>query len=134
MTLSPQSPQLTKRLYTLSEVANALRVSKETIRRKVIQEEISAIEVTGAPKKQYRILHSELERWLGKDAVKELFIKPTTFDLPNLFEEMSDDEIDELINEAKAWARKRTSVPTPEGPTPRPDEIKAHFPKGRKLP
>ncbi len=133
MALSSQSSQLTKRLYTLSEVANALRVSKETIRRKVIQEEIAAIEVTGAPKKQYRILHSELERWLGPDAVQELFVKPTTFNLPNLFEGMSDEEIDELVNKAKAWAREHTSAPKPEGPAPTPDEIKARFPKGRRL-
>ena len=130
----PHSPQVTKRLYTLNEVADMLRVSKETIRRKVIKKEINAIEVTGAPKKQYRILHSELERWLGPDTVQELFVKPTTFDLPSLFEGMSDEEIDELVNKAKAWAREHTSAPKPEESTPTPDEIKAHFPKGRRLP
>ena len=134
MVLSTESSQLRKRLYTLSEIADALRVSKETIRRKVIQKEITAIEVTGAPKKQYRILHSELERWLGENAVQELFTQPTTFDLPNLFEEMSDDAINTLINEAKAWAREHTSTSTPEGKTPTPDEIKARFPKGGNLP
>lgn len=133
MVLSSQSSQLKKHLYTLSEVANVLRVSKETIRRKVVQKEIAAIEITGAPKKQYRILHSELERWLGENAVQELFVKPTTFDLPNLFEGMSDDAINSLINEAKAWAREHTSTPIPEEKIPTAEEIKERFPKGRNL-
>ena len=92
------------RVYTVGEIATALKVSPETIRRKISNNEIEALEISGEPRKQYRILHSELVKWLGEDAVVEIFSQSLP-ELPRLFQNMSDEEADELINKAKVWAR-----------------------------
>lgn len=47
-------------VFTLPEVAGVLRVTSETIRRKIVSEELGAVDVGGKTRKQYRITASDL--------------------------------------------------------------------------
>ena len=63
----------THAVYTPQEIASVLRVSAETIRRKIALGELGALEVGGRERKQYRILAQDLVTWLGADRARALF-------------------------------------------------------------
>ncbi len=120
--------------YTVTEIAQTLQISTEAIRQKIINKEIKAIEVVSKPRKQYRILHSELVNWLGDEVTKELFapeFKP--IEPPRILQDMDLKEIDEIINEAKAWNRATIPEPKLTGKSATSKEITERFPKGNKV-
>jgi len=62
-----------EQVFTVAEVARTLKISGETVRRKIAAGELEALEVSIKPRKQYRILYSDLTRWLGLERAGRLF-------------------------------------------------------------
>ncbi len=112
-------------VYTPQEVATALRVSSETIRRKILAGELHALEVGGKARKQYRIFSSDLIEWLGQERASKLFgLDGVAQEIRTAWGGVSDAELHEGLEEAVAHAR--AARPTPEGPflpTPTPEEL-----------
>lgn len=120
--------QAPRTLYTVSEVAGALRVSSETIRRKIAQGELRAIEVTRTPRKQYRITLRDLSAWLGEDQARAIFgIGDALAMLRAVLAELSDTDQATLLEEAKAWARTQTPDRERVGRTVSADAIAERF-------
>lgn len=119
MTALEQLPE-PQAVYTLAEVAAALRVSSETIRRKIVAGELSAVEIGGTRRKQYRIFAVDLARWLGSERVAQLFGLGRALDeLRAAFAEVPEPERESLIAEAVTWAKESRPAPTgPFLPTP----------------
>ena len=98
-----------RHLYTVSEVAHALRISSETVRRKIAQGELRAIEVSQTPRKQYRILSRDLSLWLGEEQARAVFgVGEALVTLRSAFAQLGENDRTVLLYEAKAWARART--------------------------
>lgn len=115
-------------IYTVSEVAQALRVSSETIRRKIDAGELHAIEITGGPRRQYRILARDLATWLGPDEARAVFGVGEGFEaLQRIFAPLGDAEREALVAEAVVWARAQRPDPEVTGRVVSPDEIAAQF-------
>ena len=113
-----------KNLYSVSEVAKALHVSGETIRRKIASGELNAVEVGSAKRKQYRILAKDLIQWLGEDNATEIFGFARGLEtLKELFETLSPKERSELILEANKWARSQVAEPELRGKSLTKEEI-----------
>lgn len=128
MTTSPVSKPV-QLVYTPAEVAAVLRVTPETIRRKIVSGELGAIEVGGKERKQYRITGHDLGEWLGIERTKELFgIAGGVASLEKRLAEVPEDEFEAAIEEAVRAVR--ASSPKPQGqflPTPTPEEIAERF-------
>lgn len=60
-------------VYTVGEVASRLKISTETLRRKIAAGELSAVTVNAGERKHHRITSSQLRAWLGADACAVLF-------------------------------------------------------------
>lgn len=115
----------TQNVYTPQEVAAALRVSSETIRRKILAGELHALEVGGKTRKQYRIFSSDLIQWLGYERASKLFgLDRVIEEIRAAWSEVSDEELLEVLDEAAEHAR--AASPTPKGPflpPPTPEEL-----------
>jgi len=97
-----------KNVYSVNEVADALSMSGETIRRKIASGDLRAIEIGGKKRKQYRILAKDLIAWLGEDNAHEIFgFAKGLKALGELFKPLSSSERSELISEANQWARSQ---------------------------
>jgi excisionase family DNA binding protein len=119
----------TNQVFTIAEVAKVLRVSGETIRRKIVAGELEAIEVSSAPRKTYRLSYHELENWLGADEAQRLFGKSGLDELQERFLKVSEEEFNQIINEATAWARSQQPEPKLTGRVLSFEEIRERFKK-----
>ncbi len=120
----------TEPVYTISEVANALKLSSETVRRRITSGELHAIEIGGQPRRQYRILARDLTAWIGEDAARAVFgIGHGLNALQAAFTDLEPNARTALIDEAQTWARTQTDTPAPTGQTVSNEEIKKRFPK-----
>jgi excisionase family DNA binding protein len=120
----------TEPVYTITEVANALKLSSETVRRRITSGELHAIEIGGLPRRQYRILARDLAAWIGEDAAKAVFGIGHGLDaLQAAFADLEPKARTALIDEAQSWARGKTNTPAATGRTVSREEIGKRFPK-----
>jgi len=123
-----------KTLLTVSEAAKLLHISDDTVRRQIKEGDLEAIQIgttpTGRPR--YRIPKAAVEHKLRRSAPVET---PALDQLREVFSVLSDQEREDLIEQAIRWAReKRRAVPddTPRRPEPSREEIERRF-SGRLL-
>lgn len=110
-----------KKVFTPVEVAQVLRVTSETIRRKIVSGELGAIEVGGGKRKQYRITLSDLSQWLGPERSTQLFgadmgLQALGEALAGADERYLDEELPQIIRavrQERAAAPDETYLPTP---------------------
>lgn len=119
-------------VFTPVEVAQVLRVTSETIRRKIISGELGAIEVGGEKRKQYRITLSDLNRWLGPERSGQLFgaaagLHALGETLAQADDHFFEEELPEIIQ--KVRAERRLPAANAYLPTPTPEEIQRKFGK-----
>lgn len=106
----------TQQVFTPQEVATVLRVSSETIRRKIVSGELHALEVGGKERKQYRIFGQDLVNWLGQERVGQLFgLSVVVAELRAALEGVSDAELDHTLEEALKNSRDQRVVPPSSG-------------------
>ena len=118
----------TEPVYTIAEVASALKISTETVRRRIVSGELHAIEIGADSRRQYRILARDLTAWIGAEAARAVFGIGQGLDaLREAFAGLNDTERSELIDEAQVWARSKANEPTPIGRAVSLEEIKARF-------
>lgn len=106
-------------IYTPAEVAQALRVNEETIRREIRRDQLGAVQVG----RQYRITPADLVAWLGKARYLEIF-RPHEALLEilgagNLDEENAAKEAQRLV-----YRVRDESVRQLEASAPSPAEVK----------
>ena len=119
----------TEPVYTIAEIANALKISPETVRRRIVSGELHAIEIGGDPRRQYRILARDLSAWIGAEAARAVFGIGQGLDaLREAFAGLHETEREALIDEAQAWAKPKTDRPTLVGRAVSLEEIKTRFP------
>jgi excisionase family DNA binding protein len=120
----------TEIVYTVAEIATALKVSSETIRRRIVEGELHAIEIGGSPRRQYRVLAKDLSAWIGPEAAASIFGIGRGLDqLQKAFALLEPSEREALINEAQAWARAQMPTPKPTGRVASRELISSRFPK-----
>lgn len=120
----------TTAVYSVNEVAKALRISGETVRRKIAAGELDAIEISSGARKQYRILAKDLAAWLGAENARAVFgIGAGLEALHALFSPLSAKERKTLIDEAVAWARDQRDKPELSGNTLSAEDIANRFAK-----
>jgi excisionase family DNA binding protein len=120
----------TEPVYTISEVASALKLSSETVRRRITSGELHAIEIGGLPRRQYRILARDLAAWIGEDAAKAVFGIGHGLDaLQAAFADLEPKARTALIDEGQTWARAKTDTPAATGRSVSREEISKRFPK-----
>jgi excisionase family DNA binding protein len=118
----------TNQVFTIAEVAKVLRVSDETIRRKIIAGELEAIEVSSKPRKTYRIAPYALVRWLGAEKAREAFgIGQGLHELREAFLSVPEEERMQIIEEALVWAKARRPEPELTGRVLSAEEIRERF-------
>ncbi len=114
----------TGQVFTIAEIARVLRVSDETIRRKIVSGELEAVEVSSTPRKTYRILDYALVRWLGSEKAYQLFgVRHGFEELRELFLKVPEPERTEILEEAIAWARSQRPEPELTGRVLTKEEI-----------
>ena len=115
-------------VYTVAEIAAALRVSTETIRRKITAGELRAIEITRSPRRQYRVLERDLVTWLGPDAARAVFgIGEGIEQVRAALGALDERDRETLLEEARTWARSRALPRETEGRTVTPEDVAARF-------
>ncbi len=104
MTLEP------RRLLTVSEVAQLLHVSDDTVRRQIKEGDLEAIQIGTTPKgrPRYRIPSAVVEHKLSRRTTMET---PALDRLREAFSVLSDEEQADLIERAIRWARDQTPDP-----------------------
>lgn len=60
-------------IYTVAEVARRLKVSPETLRRRIAAGELVSVAVSSGARKHHRITAGQLKAWLGAGAYAALF-------------------------------------------------------------
>jgi excisionase family DNA binding protein len=119
----------TESVYTIAEVASALKISTETVRRRIVSGELHAIEIGGDPRRQYRILARDLSAWIGVEAARAIFGIGQGLDaLREAFAGLNETERLALIDEAQIWARSKTNELKLVGRAASLEEIKTRFP------
>lgn len=119
-----------EKVFTVTEVARALRVSDETIRRKIGAGELNAVEISSKPRKQYRILYRDLVDWIGSDRARILFGVGEVLDqVRELLATVPEAEQEKLLKEAIAWSRERRPERKPTGKKVSSTAIAARFKK-----
>jgi excisionase family DNA binding protein len=122
--------EIGQHVFTVAEVANALRVSAETVRRKIESGELQAIEFSKGQRKQYRVLLSHLEQWLGQAQAQAVFVQGDIFEqISQLFADLTDSERDQLAADATAWAKTQRSEQPLTGKTVSAEDIAMRFGK-----
>lgn len=116
-------------VFTPAEVAGVLRVTPETIRRKIVSGELGAVEVGGKERKQYRITATDLSAWLGPERAGQLFgIGASLRAVEAAFAAHPYEEVEQAIAEAVQAVKARREPATGETQaTPTPEEIRARF-------
>ena len=95
-----------KNFFTLTEVARALRISDETIRRRIASGELTALEVAAGSRKTYRLLFRDLVAWLGPERANAHFGLGALLDeVRAQLAHLSPDERIQVLEEALVWAQ-----------------------------
>ena len=119
-------------VFTVSDIATGLRMSDETIRRKIQNGELNAFQVGNGSRKTLRILAQDLVQWLGSDVAKSVFgIGEGLAELERAFAVLEPKEREALIARATAFAKETAPKRTLTGRTVSKEEIAARFPKKR---
>lgn len=117
-----------ERVFTVSEVAKALRISDETVRRKIEAGELAALEVTSRPRKTYRLLFRDLAAWLGPEQAGAIFGVGASLDeVRARLMQLPEPERMQVVEEAVAWVKAGRKKPEPTGKTPTPAEVRERF-------
>lgn len=124
MTLTSQT------VFTPVEVARVLRVTSETIRRKIQSGELGAIEVGGKQRKQYRITLADLSRWLGPERSAQLFgvgagLTALENSLRGVDGELLEGEVEKAVRAVRSQASQVDEASL--SPTPTAEEIRQRF-------
>jgi excisionase family DNA binding protein len=120
----------TGQVFTIAEIARVLRVSDETIRRKISAGELEAVEVSSTPRKTYRIPEYALVRWLGAEKAKQLFgVRHGFEEFRELLLKIPEKERIEILEEAVVWARAQRPEPELTGRVLTKEEIAERFQK-----
>ena len=116
-------------VFTLPEVAGVLRVTSETIRRKIVAGELGALEIGGSKRKQYRITASDLSAWLGPARAAQLFgIGAGLRAVEEAFAAHPAEVVEAAIAEAVQAVKVKRTAPDGElQPTPTGEEIRQRF-------
>ena len=119
-------------VFTVADVAEGLRMSDETIRRKIQSGELHAFQVGQGNRRTLRILAQDLVQWLGPDVARSVFgIGDGLAELERAFAVLEPDDREALIAQAVAFAKETSPERALTGRTLDAKEIKARFPKGR---
>jgi excisionase family DNA binding protein len=119
-------------VYTIAEIATGLKMSDETIRRKIQKGELRALEIGNGNRKTLRILPKDLVNWIGVANAREIFgIGEGLEELRKAFLVLEPEEREALIAEAFAHARANTPERALTGRELTREEIKERFPNGR---
>lgn len=116
-------------IFTVAEVASSLRISDETIRRKILKGELKAIELSSGSRTTFRILGTELVRWLGSNTARQLFgLGEGLLEIEKALSPLEPKEREELISAAIAAAKAKAPARKKVGRAATPEEIAARFP------
>lgn len=119
-------------VYTISEIATGLKMSDETIRRKIQSGELRALQIGNGNRKTLRVLPKDLVNWLGVANAREIFgIGEGLEELRQAFLVLKPEEREALIAEAFAHARANTPERALTGRVMTGEDWKAQFPNGR---
>jgi excisionase family DNA binding protein len=115
-------------IYTSAEVANALRVSEESVRREIRRGTLTAARIGN----QYRLTANDLAAWLGESRYRELFSPLGPLGALIGFGGLEEEAAQKLA--LKAVKEVRINAPSASGVTaPNPAEVKARRQKQRRL-
>ena len=120
-------------LLTITEAAQQLHLSDDTVRRQIREGDLPAIRLGTTPKGRARYRISQ--------AVVDGLLKQTSFPsaaerLQQAFAVLNDDQREALISEAIRWAREGESIPVNDGLAAEPtrEEIRTRFAGSRLKP
>jgi excisionase family DNA binding protein len=127
-------PKFGQPIYTSSEVANALRVSEESVRREIRRGTLTAARIGN----QYRMTANDLAAWLGESRYRELFSPLGPLGALIGYGNLEEDEAHRLaliaVTEARNLEPRTVSGMTVSGVNaPSPAEIKARRQNQRRL-
>jgi excisionase family DNA binding protein len=132
ITASTKKRPIEQTVYTVAEVAAGLRLSDETVRRKIQSGELHALQIGTGSRKVLRILAGDLVRWLGPQPARKVFGIGEDLDtLERAFARLEPSEREALIEQALASAKAQAPKRELTGRTASAPEIAARFPKGR---
>ncbi len=95
-------------VFTVAEIAEGLRMSDETIRRKIQNGELTALQIGTGPRKTIRVLAKDLVQWLGPTTAREVFgIGEGLLEVEQAFAKLEPEEREALIAEAIKAARAK---------------------------
>ena len=122
-------PEDTRWLLTVTEAAKLLHVSDDTVRRQIKEGDLEAVQIGTTPKgrPRYRIPKAAVEHKLGR---RPPLKTPALDRLREVLSVLSDQEREDLIEQAIQWAREKTpDAPgdTARRPEPSPEEIARRF-------
>jgi excisionase family DNA binding protein len=116
-------------IYTSAEVANALRVSEESVRREIRRGTLSAARIGN----QSRLTANDLAGWLGESRYRELFSPLGPLSALIGFGGLEDDEAHKLVAKAVSEVRKATPRSASGVTAPSPADVKARHQRQRQL-
>jgi excisionase family DNA binding protein len=120
-------------VFTVAEIAEGLRVSDETIRRKIQIGELPAIQFKTGNRTTFRILAVDLIRWLGVKTAQQVFGIGSGLDLlEQAFAKLKVSDREALIELAVSSAKSKAPERALTGRTLSLEEIAVRFPEGRK--
>lgn len=101
-----------RQLLTVKEAAKLLHVSDDTVRRQIKEGALEAVRVrtTPAGRAHYRIPTAVIDRILGSAALQLQEDADPFEPLRAAFESLSDEDREDLIDQAVQWARARRPV------------------------
>jgi excisionase family DNA binding protein len=115
-------------IFTIAEIAAGLRMSDETIRRKIQSGELNALQIGSGPRKTIRILARDLVQWLGPTTAREVFgLGEGLLEVERAFAKLDPAAREDLIDEAVKNARAKQPERKLVGRTPSAAEIAARF-------
>ncbi|WP_027482279.1 helix-turn-helix domain-containing protein [Deinococcus pimensis] len=116
-------------LLTITEVAQRLHVSDDTVRRQIREGDLEAVQIGTTPKgrPRLRVPAAAVERKLRQRVAHPT---PSLERLREVFSVLTDEQKEALIDEAVLWAREtqeRQTAGSPELPEPTRDELQRRF-------
>ena len=120
-------------LLTISEVAELLHLSDDTVRRQIKEGDLPAVRLGTTPKgrARYRIAQDVVMRLLNGQAVLP---PPSASErLQAVFADLSDEQQEALIAQAVQWARQDQPAPpaAKNSPEPSREEVERRFAASR---
>jgi excisionase family DNA binding protein len=122
-------------VFTIAEVATALRFSDETIRRKIQNGELKAIQISSGSRMTFRILARDLVVWLGAETAQKVFgVGQGLLEIETAFAQLQPTESEQLI--ANAISQVKTTMPKRNlvGREVNPSQVETRFAKATKFP